>query len=251
MEPGFGERAAAGAAGAATRVAVVTTTTTTTSYSVGGILFLLTAIIILAYLATAYLNGGFRVIKRRTVCLLIGPAGAGKTTILKQLQHGKAPASGTVTSLIPNEEEVAVDAGAGEKRAVRVVDFPGHYKLRSGAGKYIDIARQIIFVTDALVYKDSERVREAANFLFAILTTPSVLRDRPTVFVACNKSERMNAFSPEFIRKRLEQEIEVLTRTVDPEEVPGADRVLDMFASVQIEKISAKKGNLKALVGQL
>ena len=56
----------------------------------------------------------------------------------------------------------------------------------------------------------------ASRFLHSILTTPSVLRDRVPVFIACNKSDRMNALSPEFIRKRLEKEMWVPVRMPAP-----------------------------------
>merc|ERR1711934_158067 len=74
-------------------------------------------------------------------------------------------------------------------------------------------ALKIVFVVDALVFNQNDRVREAASFLFDIMTSASVRRDRVPIFIACNKSERMNAFSPEFVKKRLEKEIEVLLST--------------------------------------
>ena len=47
--------------------------------------------------------------------------------------------------------------------AVPVVDFPGHVKLRTGVTKYLDRARKVVFVTDALEYNKIDRVQDAAG----------------------------------------------------------------------------------------
>ena len=79
------------------------------------------------------------------------------------MQFGKAP-PGTVTSVIPNEEDCKISAGEKEAEStVRVVDFPGHVKLRSGSEEYLKRALKIVFVVDALVFNQNDRVREAAR----------------------------------------------------------------------------------------
>ena len=88
------------------------------------------------------------------------------------MKYGKTP-GGTVTSVIPNEEECKV----GED-TYRVVDYPGHVKLRSGAEPFLNRALKIVFVADSLVFNQNEKVREAANFLFGILSNRLVLKDR-------------------------------------------------------------------------
>lgn len=77
------------------------------------------------------------------------------------MKHGKVVVD-TVTSVRPNEAECSLESGE-KKRTIRVVDYPGHVKLRSGADAYLARAKKIVFVTDALAYNDSEYVRGAAG----------------------------------------------------------------------------------------
>ena len=95
------------------------------------------------------------------------------------------------------------------------------------------------------------------------MTSASVRRDRVPIFIACNKSDRMNAFSPEFVKKRFEKEIDVLLTTVgdlsdtkgaEEEEVaiaktePGvAFKFAQALCPVTTGPVSGLKGNTKAL----
>ena len=101
------------------------------------------------------------------------------------------------------------------------------------------------------------------SFLFEVLKHPSVLRDRVPVLIACNKSERMNAFSPEFVKKRLEKEIEVLLSTQGDlsDTVGGAEgnaniastkegqafKLSDCYSKVTAAAVSASKGTIKPI----
>jgi len=101
------------------------------------------------------------------------------------------------------------------------------------------------------------------SFLFEVLKHPSVLRDRVPVLIACNKSERMNAFSPEFVKKRLEKEIEVLLSTQGDlsDTVGGAEgnaniastkegqafKDSDCYSKVTAAAVSASKGTIKPI----
>jgi hypothetical protein len=64
-----------------------------------------------------------------------------------------------------------------------------------------------------------------------------VLKHKVPVFIACNKSERMNAFSPEFIKKKLEKEIDVIMSTVgdlsDTNSKGGSDQQDSDYAASQ------------------
>mmetsp|Transcript_7924 Transcript_7924/g.14791 ORF Transcript_7924/g.14791 Transcript_7924/m.14791 type:complete len:270 (+) Transcript_7924:2214-3023(+) len=234
---------------------LITTSTRTTYFNVGLILLSLAMFILAAYLVQVLYSGGVVRVKR-AVTLLIGPANSGKTTLFRKMKYGKTP-GGTVTSVIPNEEECKV----GED-TYRVVDYPGHVKLRSGAEPFLNRALKIVFVADSLVFNQNEKVREAANFLFGILSNRLVLKDRVPIFIACNKADRMNAFSPEFIKKRLEKEIDILLSTVgDLSDTKGSEDELvsittrpgepfkfaDCLSNVTWGAISGNKGNLKAL----
>jgi hypothetical protein len=136
----------------------------------------LALVLVVAYFATKALSAVGLKKKKRNITLVVGPSGAGKTTLLRQLQFGKV-AGGSVTSVIPNEAECTLDGGekgkgeegkgvGGDKKKqkpLRVVDYPGHVKLRSGAAEYLDQATKVVFVTDSLVYNQSAKVRDAAG----------------------------------------------------------------------------------------
>ena len=177
---------------------VVTITETTREVNFGKVALVLILVLLLAYLATRHVLG---IGNRRRITLLVGPAGSGKTTLFRQvshgpnlypsrrsdtntvpsaicprslarslvrsfatpkLQNGKPPAL-TVTSVRANECECGVSGDRPATDVVKVADYPGHVKLRSGCGAYLDRAKRIVFVTDALVYNQSDRVREAAR----------------------------------------------------------------------------------------
>ncbi|QDZ25041.1 subunit beta of signal recognition particle receptor complex [Chloropicon primus] len=238
----------------------VTNVTTARSIGLAELVLLLLVIVCCAYAITKALLLGQ---KKRSLLLIVGPASSGKTTLFKQLQYGEAPSS-TVTSVVPNEEDCRVRQGEGDQgQTVRVVDYPGHVKLRSGCDAYLQRAKKIVFVTDSLVYNDSDSVREAAGFLFSVLANPGVLRHRVPVFIACNKSDRMNAFSVEFVKRRLEKEIDVLLSTVGglSDTKGGGDDLVNItsvglgepfklancLSKVSSGAMSALKGNLKTL----
>ena len=68
--------------------------------------------------------------------------------------------------MVPNEDECTVgegDGGSEKETTFRLVDFPGHVKLRSGSEAYLEKAKKVVFVTDSLVYNQNEKVREAAR----------------------------------------------------------------------------------------
>ena len=119
------------------------------------------------------------------------------------------------------------------------------------------------FATLSLSLSLSLCVCTTKSFLFEVLKHPSVLRDRVPVLIACNKSERMNAFSPEFVKKRLEKEIEVLLSTQGDlsDTVGGAEgnaniastkegqafKVSDCYSKVTAAAVSASKGTIKPI----
>ena len=146
--------------------------------------------------------------------LLAGPSGAGKTTLFLELTTKKNK-YGTVASMTENEGVAAVlsSASSGNRNTLRrvpLVDAPGHPRLRALAASRAPAATAIVFVVDASDFLP--RKAEAAEALAALLAGSWRRRKKGVaVLLACNKSDRGEAaHSPEFIRKRLEKEIEAL-----------------------------------------
>jgi signal recognition particle receptor subunit beta len=86
--------------------------------------------------------------RRRTAILLVGPPDGGKTSILLRLRDGSLH-KGTVASTEPNEAEVSLQSDKGAFRPVRIIDVPGHPRLRGRFDALAPEAAGVIFVVDA------------------------------------------------------------------------------------------------------
>jgi signal recognition particle receptor subunit beta len=146
-------------------------------------------------------NGGLS--RRRTGrnVLLVGPPGAGKTTLFLQLQ-GKRKGR-TVTSMTPNRGPVG-DCG------VLVVDVPGHPRV---ADSYFQAdvgnCKGVVAVVDAMDFNATKD--EFASHMYRLLTSPVIRGRGVPILVACNKSDGgAKAHTSEFIRKRTERLVQQL-----------------------------------------
>lgn len=153
-------------------------------------------------LALRALRGG----ARGDAVLLVGPCYSGKTALFTALRDGAA--AKTVTSM--EESAAAVSLGA-KGEALQLVDLPGHPRLRSKLDAHAPRARCVVFVVDAVDFMSSARA--TAEQLYELLAHPALRRAKPALLLAANKSERVTAYSAEFIRKRLEKELEQLRST--------------------------------------
>ncbi|KAI1115942.1 signal recognition particle receptor beta subunit-domain-containing protein [Nemania sp. NC0429] len=176
--------------------------------------------------------------------LLAGPSGGGKTSLLTLLERGDAAAA-THTSQAPHAVELTVssDAGAstfreaarddapGAHRKFRLVDTPGHGKLRGAAmaqlvggggggsgggtgGNDAAMLRGVVFVVDAATLDDE--VADAATFLHDVLlalqrragaSRTSRAPGAVHVLVAANKLDLFTALPASLVRGNLEAEL--------------------------------------------
>ena len=175
--------------------------------------------ILCLFIASRVVFGGGRRRKKRgkPAVVVVGCAGSGKTALWQALTYGEQRFP-TVASAAPNERDgLAVKGktrGGRErtKQGVCVVDVPGHGSLRAEAMEQLQRAKAVVYVVDSVTFATNRK--EVAKFLYEILCDEHVQRRGMSIMVACNKCEKLTAHPPDFIRKRLEREIEA-TRVAD------------------------------------
>lgn len=113
-------------------------------------LFLSILVALLVILATAaYLWSGTTKNKKDTV-ILVGPAASGKTTLFSKLCLGKWAA--TTGSMVVNEGEwprKAENQDSVSEASLRIVDLPGHERLRGVFSQHVERLRAIVYMVDA------------------------------------------------------------------------------------------------------
>jgi signal recognition particle receptor subunit beta len=148
---------------------------------------------------------------QKPAVLLLGGKGCGKTALWQSFKYGEQRFR-TTTSIEANECGDAVVVGKNSrgrevtKSHVRIVDVPGHPKLRSDALRELARAQAVVFVVDSVSFAGERK--EVAKFLFDILSDEAFQTRKIPLMIACNKCEKLTAHPPDFIRKRLEREID-------------------------------------------
>eukprot|EP01105_Mastigella_eilhardi_P015680 TRINITY_DN358_c0_g1_i1.p1 TRINITY_DN358_c0_g1~~TRINITY_DN358_c0_g1_i1.p1 ORF type:complete len:280 (-),score=87.99 TRINITY_DN358_c0_g1_i1:52-843(-) len=148
---------------------------------------------------------------------LLGLSGAGKTAFFLQMRDNKV--GETHTSITENSATVSLKG-----RTVRLVDAPGHQRVRS---KWQALAQRsrpaaIVYIVDSARFV--ERAREEANCLVRVLGDPLLFGRRVPTVVFCNKQDVEGAASKEEITAALEKEIEGVVRAhlLSPDEHDAA-----------------------------
>ncbi|RKP25778.1 signal recognition particle receptor, beta subunit [Syncephalis pseudoplumigaleata] len=120
----------------------------------------------------------------------------------------------THTSLKENTMLVNLsDEDSDEPCTVRVIDVPGHEKLRYQLHHFTPIARAIVFVIDAA--RLSKDIRDTAAYLYDVLSDRHLIEREVPILLACHKSDLATAYAPARCRSMLEAEIDRIrvTRT--------------------------------------
>jgi len=225
--------------------------------------------------------------------LLIGLPGAGKTHLFQILRTGKQ-AFPTVTSMKENtskirlgelhqhihlskETEKSNQGGPSRKTQTNqhsptettqivnsnvefvLVDVPGHNRLRNRMWSYIDSVALIVFLIDAVSFKQEQR--EIAQFLKELFQHPKLNERNTPVVICCNKMDSFLASTKKFIKKELEKEInhvrtlqkissvegeEAETVFLGQEDKPFQFEHLPM--TVTVEEISVKDSNISPMI---
>eukprot|EP00250_Pteridium_aquilinum_P019162 c24324_g1_i2 orf=375-1157(+) len=187
-----------------------------------------TSAVLLLTLFLLLLVARFAYKKRKSdTVLLVGLSGSGKTALFYQLRDGSTH-KGTVTSMEANVDRFILHSEStkqGKAKPVRLVDVPGHMKLRAKLDEFLTEAGGIIFLVDAADFMPN--VRAISEYLYDILSKAWVVKYKVPVLIVANKTDKVTAHSRDFIRKQLEKEIDKLrvTRTA----VSDADMTSEVF----------------------
>lgn len=158
-----------------------------------GVLGLLAAAVLMRKQDRGYVleSGTAFVNQPRDKVIIVGPVAAGKTQLFYRLLSKVEPSTVSSTELNQTDGEVALEV---PKRllneqpglSLSVVDIPGHYNFRIKVQQYLERAKGVILVVDA---RDKDRVAEAAEFLYDMLSNNRLVRQRVPILVACNKQD--------------------------------------------------------------
>lgn len=66
------------------------------------------------------------------------------------------------------------------------VDIPGHFNFRIKVQQNLDRAKAVILVVDS---RDKDKISEAAEFLYDMMSNKRLIRDNVPILVACNKQD--------------------------------------------------------------
>ncbi|KAK9890655.1 hypothetical protein WA026_012013 [Henosepilachna vigintioctopunctata] len=137
--------------------------------------------------------------------ILVGLCDSGKTLIFSQLIHKKYIQ--TFTSIKDN-----VGGFVEGDAFLKIIDIPGHERLRY---KFFDehklSARGIVFVIDSLTFVQD--LKDAAEFLYNILSDDILTRNKTNILILCNKQDQTLAKGSTAIRSILEKELNTLQMT--------------------------------------
>ncbi|KAG5338425.1 hypothetical protein C0989_007309 [Termitomyces sp. Mn162] len=124
---------------------------------------------------------------RGNALLLIGPPDAGKTAILSQLVYGQALQ--THTSLQTNSSLVNLSP----QKSIRVVDVPGHPRIRDQFREHLDDAKAIAFVVDAsTVSRNGAVVAEHLHNILHALSSLPPSQATPSLIILAHKYDLLN-----------------------------------------------------------
>lgn len=166
---------------------------------------------------------------RRDSLLLLGACGSGKTALFSRLVDG-----GLFAATVPSMTEsvgLAQGGAGGQLRRLRLVDLPGHPRLRTRLDDYAACARGVVFLVDgregaflggvretaecapsvceSLCFPDARRAF-SRRLLLDVLSHPGFARRAPPLLLLVNKRDKSGCHSADFVARRLERELQAL-----------------------------------------
>ncbi|KAF5021268.1 hypothetical protein F66182_6666 [Fusarium sp. NRRL 66182] len=161
--------------------------------------------------------------------LLVGPANAGKTSLLTLFERG-ASGTETHTSQVPQSVELNASTDSETKHSFRnhdatdgtytkflLVDTPGHGKLRNVAvGKLTrtEKLKAVVFLVDAAALGEPDILAPTAAYLYDVLlylqkraTVSTKSKSAIPILVAANKMDLFTALPSTLVKTNLEAEL--------------------------------------------
>lgn len=165
-------------------------------------LILLTVILVITYVFYALYQS--RRTSKRGV-LLTGLCDSGKTVLFSHLIAGKYV--DTQTSMKENVGSYLIN-----NKGLQIIDIPGYERLRGKFfDKYKSSARGVMYIIDCVtIQKD---IRDAAEYLYNILSDPIILKSVSSMLIVCNKQDIPLAKSTTAVRCMFEKELNALRLT--------------------------------------
>ncbi|KAH7912219.1 signal recognition particle receptor beta subunit-domain-containing protein [Hygrophoropsis aurantiaca] len=121
---------------------------------------------------------------RGNTLLLVGPPDSGKTAILSNLAYNEALPSHT--SLQSNATVVALPSGSN----LRVVDIPGHPRIRDQFKDFMPDAKAIAFVVDAsTISRNGAAVAEHLHHILHAITSLPPSQTAPALMILAHKAD--------------------------------------------------------------
>ncbi|CAH0555451.1 unnamed protein product [Brassicogethes aeneus] len=137
--------------------------------------------------------------------LLTGLCDSGKTVLFSQLVHNKYV--NTHTSIKENIGNFIIN-----NDVLKIVDIPGHERLRNKFFEnHKNFAKGIVFVVDSMTLQQD--IRDAAEFLYNIITDPVILSNNVSLLILCNKQDQTLAKGCNVIKSIFEKELNTLRFT--------------------------------------
>lgn len=155
------------------------------------ILTLISAFLVAIFLlaVTIFFNKR-RSISKGNSLLLVGPPDGGKTAILSQLAYSQTLP--TQTSMQTNISVVTLSSN----KSIRVVDVPGHPRLRDQFQEYLSDAKAVGFVVDTnSVSRNAPAVAEYLHHILHALTSLPPSQSQPSLLILAHKSDLLKTGS--------------------------------------------------------
>ncbi|EGN93292.1 hypothetical protein SERLA73DRAFT_189849 [Serpula lacrymans var. lacrymans S7.3] len=155
-----------------------------------------TPILVLASLSLAAILLAVVLIRRQrsrsagNSLLLVGPPDSGKTAILSTLAYQRTLPS--YTSLQTNAAVITLPGSSA--KALRVVDIPGHPRIRGQFREYLSDARALAFVVDAsTVSRNGAVVAEHLHHILHALTSLPPSQSPPKLLILAHKADLLKS----------------------------------------------------------
>lgn len=150
--------------------------------------------------------------------LILGPCNTGKTALFYRLNSDIF--TETVSSLEPHDILMDISHDAlpnysenALKKKIRVVDFPGHPRLRWKLSEYIKDVRIIVFLIDASSISPAKNAKETAEYLYDIFVSCIKAKRKPRMLIACNKVD-VGSDSSDNIAQQKNIDVETIKQTL-------------------------------------